>query len=65
MKKPDKKEVFYSLCIEDIQAVAEQEIERELTADEISKIKDVIAEKVNWYDAIADAIHQNIRIAVR
>lgn len=62
MKKPDNKEVFYSLCIEDIQTVAVQELERELTTDEVNQIKDVIAAKINWYDAIADAILQNIKM---
>lgn len=62
MKKPDNKVVFFSLCIEDIQTVAVQEIERELTMNEVNQIKDVIAAKVNWYDAIADTIHQNIEI---
>ena len=61
MKKPNRKKVIYSLWIEDIQTVAEQEIERELTIEEISQIKDSIATKINWYDAIADAIHQNIK----
>ena len=60
MENQNTEEVFYSLCIEDIQTVAEQEIKRELTIEEINKIKDSIATKINWYDAIADAIHQNI-----
>lgn len=61
MEKPNRKEVIYSLCIEDMQTVAEQEIERELTIKEIHQIKDSITVKINWYDAIADAIHQNFK----
>ncbi len=44
-----------------MQTVAEQEIERELTIEEIHQIKDSITVKINWYDAIADAIHQNFK----
>ena len=56
----DNNEIVYSLNIEDIQTVATQEIERELTDDEIEKIKDLIAEKISWYDAIAAAINEMI-----
>lgn len=51
-------QIIYSLTIKDIQTVANQEIERDLSPDEIEKITDAIAEKINWYDAIADSIHQ-------
>jgi len=61
VEKLNRKKVIYSLCIEDIQKVAEQEIERELVIEEINQIKDSIATKINWYDAIADAIYQNIK----
>lgn len=61
MEKSYRKEIIYSLCIEDMQTVAEQEIERELTIKEIHQIKDSITVKINWYDAIADAIHQNFK----
>ena len=56
----DNNEIVYSLNVEDIQTVATQEIERELTDDEIEKIKDLIAEKISWYDAIAAAIDEMI-----
>ena len=49
-------DIVYSLNIEDVQTVATQEIDRELSEEEIERIKDLIAEKINWYDAIADAI---------
>jgi hypothetical protein len=61
MGKTKRNTVVYSLCIEDINTVAEQEIERTLTIDEIDRIKDHIATRINWYDAISDAIHQGIR----
>jgi hypothetical protein len=45
-------EVFYYLTIEDIQSVAAETIDRELTHEEIDMIKDSIAERINWYDAV-------------
>ncbi len=54
------KKIIYSLTIEDIQTVANQEIDRYLSANEIDKIKETIAKKINWYDAIADSINEEI-----
>ncbi len=54
----DKNEVVYTLNVEDIQTVSIQEIDRELTDDEIEKIKDLIGEKINWYDAILESIFE-------
>ena len=50
--------IVYQLTIEDLQEVAIQELERELYAEEIEKLIDPIAEKIPWYDAIADAINE-------
>lgn len=58
----DKNDIIYSLNIEDIQTVAIQEIDRELTEDEIEKIKNLIGEKIHWYDAIHDSIIEKIAL---
>jgi hypothetical protein len=55
------RKIIYSLNQEDIQAVALQEIERNLSSEEIEKIKNSIAEKINWYDAIAYSINENFK----
>ena len=54
----DKNEIVYSLYIEDVQTVAVQEMDRELTDDEIEKVKDLISEKINWYDVILSSIEE-------
>ena len=56
----DMKKIIYQLTIEDIQEVANQELERELSLEEIELIRDRIAEKIPWYDAIAEAIDEMI-----
>ena len=48
--------IIYQLTIKDIQNVAEQELERKLSNDEIALLENRIAENIPWYDAIADAI---------
>lgn len=52
--------IIYLLTVEDIQTVANQEIERNLSSDEIKNITDSIAEKIRWYDAIADSINEKL-----
>lgn len=55
-----KNQIIYKLTIEDIQNVAQQELERDLTLEEINKIKNNIGDKINWYDSIADTINETI-----
>ncbi len=61
-RKMKKKKIIYSLTVEDIQTVAIQEIDRNLSKVEIEKILDQIAEKINWYDAIADSINKQFAV---
>jgi len=53
--------IIYSLNVEDIQTVALQEIERNLSPEEIEKIKKSIADNINWYDAIVNSINEKIK----
>ena len=54
-------ETVYRITVEDVQDVAKKEIERELTAEEIKFIEDLIAERISWYDVIADVIAEEIK----
>jgi hypothetical protein len=56
--KNDK--IIYSLLEPDIQSVAQQELGRNLSSEEIQKIIPLIEEKINWYEAIADSINESI-----
>jgi hypothetical protein len=55
-----RSKIIYSLNEDDIQTVALQEVERNLSSQEIEKIKNSIGDKINWYDAIAEAINEKI-----
>jgi len=57
-----RSKIVYSLNEDDIQTVALQELERNLSSQEIENIKDLIAEKINWYDVIAEAINEKINM---
>ena len=55
MINPEK--IIYSINIEDVQNVAEQELERKLTAKELKLVEDKIGDCINWYEAILNAIY--------
>lgn len=55
--------IIYQLTVEDIQNVAEEELERQLTDAEIKSILDIIAEKIKWYDVISESIREKIRFS--
>lgn len=57
MRKKNSNTIFFSLNEEDIQTVALQEIERELSKVEVENVKDLIVSNINWYSAIANAIN--------
>jgi hypothetical protein len=52
------KKVIYQLNVEDLQTVANQELDRDLTIGEIKEIEKLVAEKISWYDIIADSIDE-------
>jgi len=57
-----KENVVYSLNVEDIQIVAEQELDRRLSPEEVRIVEDKIDDYINWYDAIhLTMINSNIK----
>jgi hypothetical protein len=56
-----KEEIIYQITVEDLQEVANQELERKLTSEEIELVKEKIAERIPWYDAIADSISDTLK----
>jgi hypothetical protein len=53
------KKIIYQLVIDDVQEVAMETINRKLTLDEIETIKEKIAERIDWFDAISGVINEN------
>jgi len=48
-----RNKIVYSLCIGDIQEVAEEELNRKLTDEELKKVVDKVGDYISWYDAIS------------
>jgi len=55
-----KSKVIYSINVEDLQTVAEQELERELTNDEIEIVEKRLGDYIDWYGAIALTLNEVI-----
>jgi len=51
-------QIIYQLTVEDVQNVALEELDEKLSLDEIKSIEDLIAKRIDWYGAIADAINE-------
>ena len=58
MSTIDPEKIIYSINIEDIQNVAEQELERQLTEKELRLVEDKVGDYINWYEAILNAINE-------
>ena len=56
-----KSKVIYSINIEDLQTVAEQELERKLTDEEIKNVEKRLGDYIDWYGAIASTFNELIK----
>jgi hypothetical protein len=50
-----RKHIYY-ITISDIQHVAEENIGRSLNENELARVTDKILDKIEWYDAVEEAI---------
>ncbi|KKO20881.1 MAG: hypothetical protein BROFUL_00388 [Candidatus Brocadia fulgida] len=56
----DPEKIIYSINIDDIQNVAEQELERKLTAKELRLVEGKVGDYINWYEASLMQLMQQI-----
>jgi hypothetical protein len=52
--------IVYSINVEDLQNVANDELSRDLNADEIKMVADRLGDYIPWYDAIVSTINDLI-----
>jgi len=58
---PNSNKIIYSINIADIQAVAQEELGRKLTGEEIELVSRKVGDYVGWYEAIQCAISDEVR----
>jgi hypothetical protein len=54
----DINRIVYQLTIEDLQTVAEAEINRELTEEEIKLVENKLGDYIAWHESISDTINE-------
>jgi hypothetical protein len=59
--KTAPRETVYELSIEDLQLVAREVLERELTNEEIAAVGNAVGDYIDWFQAIENAIHRCVR----
>jgi len=52
--------IIYSINIEDVQNVAEEEFERELSKEELKIVEDNIGDYIDWHGAIEMTIRNKV-----
>ena len=55
-----RNKIIYSINIADVQDVAWQELDRELTVDEVKIVADKIADQLDWYGSITAVLDEYI-----
>jgi len=53
--------IIYSLNIEDVQNVAEEELGRELTKKELKIVEDKVGDYIDWHEAISLALNDAVK----
>lgn len=48
--------IVYSINVADLQDVAESEIDRRLTPEEIKRVEDKLGDFIDWHGAVKNAI---------
>ena len=55
----------YKLTVEDLQRVASETLQREMTGEEIAAVSDAVGDYIDWFQAIENAIHRCVSSASR
>lgn len=58
----EKNKIIYSLNVEDLQTVAKEEFDKNLTKDEIEILAECIGDYIPWQVLISDAIRDKITV---
>jgi len=61
MQTEDLEKIVYQLTVEDLQNVANDELNRDLTEEEITLLENKIGDYIDWYEIICSAISNHIQ----
>lgn len=61
MKNESNDRIIYSINVADIQEVANQVLERELTKEEVVLVEDSLGNYLDWFQAIENSILEHVK----
>jgi hypothetical protein len=59
--KTEAERTVYEISVEDLQRVAREVLERELSDEEIAAVTNSLGDYIDWFQAIENAIHNCVR----
>ena len=60
--KSEIERTVYEISVDDLQRVAKEVLERELTVEEIAAIGNSVGDYIDWFQAIENAINDHVRL---
>jgi hypothetical protein len=58
--KTETHKTVYEISLEDLQVVAREILQRELTSDELTAVGNSVGNYIDWFQAIENAINERI-----
>ena len=63
MKKDSNKKIVYSINVSDLQEVANQVLERDLTQKELFLVEESVGDYIDWFQAVENSICKHVKTA--
>ena len=60
--KSEIERTVYEISVDDLQRVAKEVLERELTDEEIAAIGNSVGDYIDWFQAIENSINDHVRL---
>lgn len=60
MKNDSNDRIVYSISVGDIQEVAKQVLERDLTKKEVVLVEESVGDYIDWFQAIENALRKHV-----
>lgn len=61
MKKDVNKKIIYSINVSDLQEVANEVLERDLTKKELMLVEESVGDYIDWFQAVENSIYKHVK----
>ena len=60
--KTEAENTVYEISVADLQDVAKEVLERELTDEEVVAVGNLVGDYIDWFQAVENAIYTHVRV---